>query len=259
MAAASDTERLFQEFRRTRDPHVRERLIQQHQNLVHFLAAKFVNRGEPLDDLIQVGMIGLIHAVDRFDPERGLRFTTYATPTIVGEIKRYFRDRAWNLKVPRWLQERHVRVSRANEALTRELGRSPTIAEIAARVGCTEEEALDAAELGHAYETLSLESRVPTEGDLGSTISDSLGLDDLEIDRIQSHADLEQAVEQLDSREKAILYLRFFQELSQTEVARRLQISQMHVSRLQARALLRLREILEREREAEQEPRRDAA
>ena len=122
-----------------------------HENLVRFLAAKFANRGEPLEDLVQVGMIGLINAIDRFEPERGTKFSTYATPTIVGEIKRHFRDRAWNLKVPRWLQELNLQVMKANEQLAQQLGRSPTIAEIAEHVGASEDETLDAMELGNAY------------------------------------------------------------------------------------------------------------
>jgi RNA polymerase sigma-B factor len=237
-------ERLFEEFRRTGDPALREQLVARHENLVRFLAAKFANRGEPLEDLIQVGMIGLINAVDRFEPERRIKFSTYATPTIIGEIKRYFRDRAWNLKVPRWLQELNLRVVKANEELAQQLGRAPNIQEIAAYLGCSEEEALDATELGNAYETVSLDSRLAVEGDAPLTLSDSIGGDDLDIGQIESYDDLKAAVDQLENRERIIIYLRFFQDLSQTEVARRLNISQMHVSRLQARALRRLREIL---------------
>ncbi len=237
-------ERLFEEFRRTRNPAIRERLIAMHENLVRFLASKFANRGEPLEDLIQVGMIGLINAIDRFEPERGIKFSTYATPTIVGEIKRYFRDRSWNLKVPRWLQELNLQVMKANELLSQRLGRSPTVEEIAQHVGCTEEEALNAMELGNAYEAVSLESRLQIEGDAQLTLTDSIGAEDVSLSSLEAYGDLKLALEQLDNREKMILYLRFFQDMSQTEVARRLNISQMHVSRLQHRALRRLREIL---------------
>jgi RNA polymerase sigma-B factor len=242
--SVTDAERLFDLLRRTRDPAIREQLIAMHTNLVHFLAAKFANRGEPLDDLIQVGMIGLINAIDRYEPERGTRFSTYATPTIVGEIKRYFRDRAWNLKVPRWLQELNLQVMKANESLTQQLGRSPSITEIARSVGCSEEETLQAIELGNAYETVSLDSRLTIDGEAPLTLNDSIGVQDLDLSHIEAYDDLKLALEQLDNRERMIIYLRYFQDLSQTEVARRLNISQMHVSRLQHRALRRLRQLL---------------
>ena len=242
-----DAERLFEEFRRTHDPAIREQLVGLHENLVRFLAAKFANRGEPLEDLIQVGMIGLINAVDRFEPERGIKFSTYATPTIVGEIKRYFRDRSWNLKVPRWLQELNLQVMKANDLLAQTLGRAPTIGEIADFVGCSEEEALNAMELGNAYETVSLDSRLAVEGETPLTLNDSLGVQDLDLQQIESYDDLKAALERLDNREKMIIYLRYFQDQSQTEVARRLNISQMHVSRLQHRALKKLKEFLTEE------------
>ena len=240
----AEAECLFARFSESQDPADRERLVAMHENLVRYLAAKFANRGEPLDDLVQVGMIGLINAIDRFEPERGIKFSTYATPTVVGEIKRYFRDRAWNLKVPRWLQELNLQVAKANDLLAQQLGRSPTIEEIAEHVGCKEEEALDAMELGNAYETVSLDSRLALEGDAPLTLNDSIGVQDVDLDQIESYDDLKEAVAQLDNREKMIIYLRFFQDLSQTEVARRLNISQMHVSRLQHKALRRLKEML---------------
>lgn len=247
----ADAEGLFEHFHRTQNPTTRDQLVAAHENLVRFLASKFANRGEPLDDLIQVGMIGLINAVDRFDPERGIKFSTYATPTIVGEIKRYFRDRSWNLKVPRWLQELNLQVTKANDTLAQQLGRSPLVEEIAEYVGCSEEEALKAMELGNAYETVSLDTRLALEGDAALTLSDSIGVQDLELDQIDSYDDLKVALEQLDNREKMIIYLRYFQDLSQTEVAKRLRISQMHVSRLQHKALQRLKEILDADRAKE--------
>jgi RNA polymerase sigma-B factor len=240
-----EAERLFQEYKATRDTEIRDQLVLMHENLVRFLAAKFANRGEPLEDLVQVGTIGLINAIDRFEPERGTKFSTYATPTIVGEIKRHFRDRAWNLKVPRWLQELNLQVMKANEQLSQQLGRSPTIAEIAAHVGSTEAETLEAMELGNAYETVSLDTKLSFEGETAPlTLNDSIGVDDISLWKIDQYDDLKAAVECLDNREKMIIYLRFFQGLSQTEVARRLKISQMHVSRLQHKALNRLKELL---------------
>lgn len=243
----AETERLFARLREQRDESARAELIELHENLVRYLAAKFANRGEPLEDLIQVGLIGLINAIDRFEPDRGIKFSTYATPTIVGEIKRHFRDRAWNLKVPRWLQELNLQVVKANDLLAQKLGRSPSVTEIAEYVGCTEEDALNAMELGNAYETVSLDSRLAVEGDAPLTLSDSIGIEDLELDQLSCYDDIKKAMRVLDNRERMILYLRYFQDLSQTEVARRLHISQMHVSRLQHRALRKLREVLSAE------------
>src|SRR5438128_661835 len=146
--AGDEAERLLDEYRRTRDPRLRERLVLMHENLVRFLAAKFANRGEPLEDLVQVGLIGLINAIDRYDADRGTKLSTFATPTIVGEIKRHFRDKAWNLKVPRRLQELNLQVMKANDALAQQLGRPPSIGEIAESVGASEDETLEAMELG---------------------------------------------------------------------------------------------------------------
>ena len=243
-----DAESLFRAYKATRETQLRDRLVLMHENLVRFLAAKFANRGEPLEDLVQVGTIGLINAIDRFEPERGTKFSTYATPTIVGEIKRHFRDRAWNLKVPRWLQELNLQVMRANEQLAQQLGRSPTIAKIAAHVGASEAETLDAMELGNAYETVSLDTKLSFEGETAPlTLNDSIGGDDNSLWKIDQYDDLKEAVERLDNREKLIIYLRFFHDLSQTEVAERLNISQMHVSRLQHKALKRLKELMSEE------------
>ena len=144
---------------------LRNELVVAHLNLVRYLAVKFANRGEALDDLIQVGTVGLLKAIDRFDLERGVEFTTYATPTIVGEIKRYFRDKGWAVKVPRRLQELNLAVNRANEKLTVKLGHSPTVAELAAHLGATEEDILEAQELGQAYNLLSLDTELNGEGD----------------------------------------------------------------------------------------------
>lgn len=236
---------LFERYRQTRDPALRDELVMLHINLVRFLASKFANRGEPLEDLVQVGLIGLINAVDRFDPARGNKFSTYAAPTIVGEIKRYFRDKAWNLKVPRRLQELNLASGKAVDTLTQRLGRSPSIAEIAEHINATEEETIEAIELGNAYETVSLDSRLDAHGDSGPmTLAEFIGGEDLTLKDIQTFDDLRSAVSSLDEREQAIIKLRFFSDMSQTEVANRLNISQMHVSRLQQKALRKLRGIL---------------
>jgi RNA polymerase sigma-B factor len=237
-------EQTFRELKRTRDPRLRERLIQMHLNLVRFLARKFANRGEPIDDLIQVGNIGLINAVDRFDPERGIRFATYATPTIVGEIKRYFRDRGWAIKVPRRLQEVNLAANKAVDRLVQRFDRSPTVAEIANEVGASEEETLEAIELGQMYELVSLDSEAGQADDESHTVlADYIGQDDAVLEEIGARSSLVETLKRLPERERRIIELRFFRNMSQTDVARRLGISQMHVSRLQQKALGRMREL----------------
>ena len=165
-----------------------------HLNLVRFLAVRFANRGEPLDDLVQVGTVGLLKAIDRFDLERGVEFTTYATPTIVGEIKRYFRDKGWAVKVPRRLQELNLAVNRASDKLAIELGRSPTVAELAAHLNAGEDEILEAQELGQAYNLLSLDSEVSGESDKKSqTLADTVGVSDAGLELLEDRANLERA------------------------------------------------------------------
>jgi RNA polymerase sigma-B factor len=248
MSQDSIAEALFEEYGRTKDPRVRERLIEMHQSLVRFLASKFANRGEPLEDLVQVGNIGLVNAVDRYDAGRGNKFSTYATPTIVGEIRRYFRDRAWSMKVPRRLQELNQAANRSIDGLTSKLGRSPTIAEIAAAIGASEEETIEAIELGNAYDTISLEAQMQTDSENAPmSIAEFVGSEDETLHNLEKYGDLNAALENLDERERVIITLRFFQDMSQAEVAARLNISQMHVSRLQARALSNLKKWLEAE------------
>jgi RNA polymerase sigma-B factor len=224
---------------------LRDELIVVHLNLVRFLAVKFSNRGEPLDDLVQVGTVGLLKAIDRFEIERGVEFTTYATPTIVGEIKRYFRDKGWAVKVPRRLQELNMAVNRASDKLAIELGRSPTVSELAEHLQAGEDEILEAQELGQAYSLLSLDSEVSGEADKKSqTLAETVGASDAELDLLEDRANLERAFSVLTGRERVIIYLRFYETVSQTEIAKRLHVSQMHVSRLQAKALEKLRAFL---------------
>lgn len=244
------TPELFEEYARTRDADLRERLILAHSNLARYLARKFANRGEPLEDLTQVGMIGLMNAIDRFDPTRGIRFATYATPTILGEIRRYFRDRGWAVKVPRRLQELSLAANKVVDTLTQELDRAPTVAEIAARLEISEQEALEAMELGDLYALPSLDTALGEDSDDSrGALSDYVGAVDKEMERFERRARLTQVLGALPPRERRIIELRFLRGLSQTEVARRLNISQMHVSRLQHRALERLRQVV-REQDA---------
>jgi RNA polymerase sigma-B factor len=226
--------------------HLRDELVVAHLNLVRFLAVKFANRGEALDDLIQVGTVGLLKAIDRFDLQRGVEFTTYATPTIVGEIKRYFRDKGWAVKVPRRLQELNLSVNRAIEKLTTKLGHSPTVAELAQHLGATQEDILEAQELGQAYNLLSLDTEVAGEGDKKThTLADYVGQDDPGLELLEDRANLERAFTVLSRRERIILFLRFYESVSQTEIAKRLNVSQMHVSRLQQKALEKLRQFMQ--------------
>ena len=239
------TRELFATFTKTRDGKLREELVVAHLNLVRYLAVRFANRGEALDDLIQVGTVGLIKAIDRFDTGRGVEFTTYATPTIIGEIKRYFRDKGWAVRVPRRLQELNLAVNRAVENVSVELGRAATVSDLAARLGATDEEIIEAQELGQAYNLLSLDSELSVDGEAkATTLLDYLGREDPQLALLEDKANLERAFDILDRRERIIIFLRFYENMSQTEVAKRLNVSQMHVSRLQQRALEKLKGFL---------------
>jgi RNA polymerase sigma-B factor len=222
---------------------LRDRLVEMHLPLVEHLARRFRNRGEPLDDLVQVATIGLIKSVDRFDTERGVEFSTYATPTIVGEIKRHFRDRGWAVRVPRRLQELRLQLTTATSELSQQLGRAPTVAELATHLKLSEEEVLEGLESANAYSTLSLD--VPEQGDEEApAVVDSLGSEDEALEGVEYRESLKPLLERLPPREKKILLLRFFGNMTQSQIAAEIGISQMHVSRLLARTLAQLREDL---------------
>jgi RNA polymerase sigma-B factor len=231
--------RKFADFAATRDPALRDELIAAHIGLAEYLARRFTNRGEPLDDLVQVASLGLLKAVDRFDPDRGLEFSTYATPTIVGELKRHFRDKGWAVRVPRRVQELHLRLASVVGTLSQEHGRSPTIAEIAHAASASEEEVLEAIEAGHAYRFTSLDA--PASADDEGALSAQLGEEDPAMVDSEHRVTLSPLIAQFPPRERLILHLRFFEGLTQSEIAARLGISQMHVSRLLARSLAQLR------------------
>ena len=267
--------------------HLRGELVELHLPLAEYLARRFGNRGEPHEDLVQVATIGLIKAVDRFDLDRGVAFSTYATPTIVGEIKRHFRDRGWTIRVPRRLQEIQAVINQAVSDLGQELGRSPTVSELATRVGMSEEEILEGLESANAYSPLSLDAPDPS-GELGAVI-DQLGdyddaldavidretvkplLDRLDapdpggevgavieqlgdyddaLDAVVDRETVKPLLDALDPRAKRILLLRFFRNMTQSQIAEELGISQMHVSRLLSRTLADLRRNLEDQRPA---------
>jgi RNA polymerase sigma-B factor len=219
---------------------IRDRLVEMHLPLVEYLARRFRNRGEPLDDLIQVATIGLIKSVDRFDLDRGVEFSTYATPTIVGEIKRHFRDKGWAIRVPRRLQELKLSLTKATSELSQKLGRSPTVAELAHHLGMSEEEVLEGLESANAYSAVSLDA--PDGGDEDApAVADSLGITDEALEGVEYRESLKPLLEKLPAREKRILMLRFFGNMTQSQIASELGISQMHVSRLLARTLAQLR------------------
>jgi RNA polymerase sigma-B factor len=247
--AGSDRDQARQQFVRLAamsdgDPvraKLRDRLVEMHLPLVEYLARRFAGRGEPLDDLIQVGTIGLIKAVDRFDTERGVEFSTYATPTVVGEIKRHFRDKGWTVRVPRRLQELRAALSAATAQLTQDLGRSPTVSELATRLGVGEEEVLEGLESANAYAAVSLEA---TDDADGQSVLDTLGAMDEALEGVEYRESLKPLLDSLPERERRILVLRFFGNMTQSQIAAELGISQMHVSRLLARTLSQLRERL---------------
>ena len=224
---------------------IREQLVEQFMGLVEFLARRFRNRGEPLEDLTQVATIGLLKAIERFDLEREVEFSTYATPTIVGELKRHFRDKGWAVRVPRRLQELHLELTKTVGFLGQELGRSPTVAEIAEAASISEETVLEGLEIAQAYNFTSLDAPFDAEDGGSGSLADQLGTDDEHLENLEYRASLAPEMEKLPDRERNILYLRFFKGLTQSEIADRLGISQMHVSRLLNRTLAQLREALE--------------
>ena len=232
---------LFAELAASRDAGVRDELVRMHIPLVEYLARRFRNRGEPLEDLVQVATIGLIKSVDRFDLERGVEFSTYATPTIVGEIKRHFRDKGWAIRVPRRLQELKLTLTKATSDLSQQLGRSPTVAELARHLDLQEEEILEGLESANAYSAISLDAGDSGDDD-SPAVADTLGMVDDALEGVEYRESLKPLLEALPAREKRILVLRFFGNMTQSQIAAELGISQMHVSRLLARTLAQLRE-----------------
>ena len=240
---------LLRRYHEQGDLEAREQLIQQYLSLVRSLARRYSYRGEQLDDLVQIGCISLIKAIDRFDLDRGVELTTYATPNIIGEIKRHFRDRGWSVRVPRGLQELNVQISRLLEQLTVQLGRSPTISELAKAAEVEEEEVLEALESGRAYTSLSLSAGTGQDEDGELDPLELLGTEEHEYELSEDRALLAPGFRVLDERERRILHLRFFKGLTQSQIAQQVGISQMHVSRLIRRAIEKIREEIAAEEE----------
>lgn len=241
------TRELFRRFKEEGDMDAREKLVMSHLNLVRFIANKFKNRGEPIDDLIQVGYLGLLKAIDRFDPSRGLEFTTFATPTIMGEIKRHFRDKGWSVRVPRRLQELSAKVNQATDTLTSQLQRSPTIAEIADYLDATVDEVLEAMESSSAYSSVSLEAPSGADDDDTPSVIDRYATEDSDFAFTDDRIIIEEALASFSPRERDVIEMRFLKGMTQIEIAEKLGISQVQVSRLLRRTLKKIQDKIDPE------------
>ena len=239
----AEFEQIFVRWKETNDPRLRERLILMNRSMVMFLARRFADRGELFEDVLQVGMLGLIYALDGYDLNRGVKFSTFAIPTISGEIRRYFRDKVSGMRVPRGLQELHATLQIRIEELTQQLDRAPTYAEIAFSLKIEVEQVVEAMELGVAIEPLSIDERY--YGEESATIAESVGAPDPQLHAYEEHAALQAALEKLPAQERRVLELSFFEGHSQSEIARQMNVSQMHISRLMRRSLSQLKQLLE--------------
>ncbi|MFG3198325.1 RNA polymerase sigma factor SigF [Streptomyces sp. NPDC048208] len=222
--------------------YVRDTLIELNLPLVRYAAARFRSRNEPMEDIVQVGTIGLIKAIDRFDCERGVEFPTFAMPTVVGEIKRFFRDTSWSVRVPRRLQELRLALTKASDELSQRLDRSPTVPELAAALGVSEEDVVDGLAVGNAYTASSLDSPAPEDDGGEGSLADRLGYEDTALEGVEYRESLKPLLAKLPPRERRIIMLRFFANMTQSQIGEEVGISQMHVSRLLTRTLSQLRE-----------------
>ncbi len=250
MAAArnerlADQDALFARWQQHHDPRARDQLTEHFLPLAKSLARRYRRSSEPFEDLVQVASLGLIKAIDRFDPSRGLAFSSFAVPTILGELKRYFRDSGWAVHVPRGAQERSRKIEEASRVLTGRTGRPPTVNELSQLLELSQEEVLEGLEAGQAYATVSLDAPRPDvdDGSGGETYIDTIGGEDQRLAIADELVSTEMAISRLDIRDRRILYLRFVEDLTQTEIADQIGVSQMQVSRLLRRSLTRLREL----------------
>ncbi|WP_326836168.1 SigB/SigF/SigG family RNA polymerase sigma factor [Amycolatopsis rhabdoformis] len=236
---------LFEEFAALpaddpRRPRLREQLVTEFLPVAEHIATRFTGRGEPREDLVQVARIGLINAIDRFTPDRGPDFLSFAVPTVMGEIRRHFRDTGWSVRVPRRLKELHLALSHGSSTLSQTLGRAPTPTELAEHLGLGVDEVHEGLIAGNAYQTLSVDKPVHDDAEPLS-LADTLGEEDSALEHIENHEALEPLLRELPQRERSILVMRFFGGLTQTQIADRVGISQMHVSRLLSQTLEQLR------------------
>jgi RNA polymerase sigma-B factor len=239
-ARAEEDRRLLSRYHHDQDPAAREALVERFLPLARQLARRYQGAGEPLEDLVQVASLGLLKAIDRFEPERATAFSSFAVPTILGELKRHFRDKGWAVRVPRDLQELAVKLDRTTDGLSRELGRAPSADEIAERLGVTTEEVLEAREAAHAYRAVSLDRPRTEDDEGGDVVADAFGDEDPGFVRAEDAATVDRLMRVLTGREREVLRLRFEEDLTQAEIAEQVGVSQMHVSRLLRRSLDRL-------------------
>ena len=241
-ARAQEDRRLLIRYHREGDPAAREQLVTRFLPLARQLARRYQRGGEQLDDLIQVASLGLLKAIDRFDPARETAFSSFAVPTILGELKRHFRDKGWSVRVPRDLQELAVKVDRVGDEMSRELGRAPTPAELAERTGTTLEQVLEAREASAAYRAVSLDRPRSEDDEEGDSFADAFGVVDPGFGLAEDAATVERLMRVLSDREREVLRLRFEEDLTQSEIGQRVGVSQMHVSRLIRQSIARLRD-----------------
>ncbi len=242
---------LWRRFARERDPAIREELVRRNMPFAKRLALRYRGASEPFDDLLQVATLGLLNAIDRFDPERGIPFTAFASPTILGELKRHFRDRVWTVRVPRGLHDRMGEVEKATAVLTTELQRSPSVGEIAARLGVEQTDVLEVMEANHNRRPLSLDRPAHSEDPEESPAAEWIGSEDKSFELVEEKIELDSALPHLDDRERLVLRLRFVEDMTQSQIAERIGHSQMHVSRILRRALARLRDQIRGQQQSE--------
>ena len=245
---------LLRRYAGDRSPTIREELVQRFMPLARRLAARYAGGAEPYDDLVQVASVGLVKAIDRFDPERGTAFSTFAVPTILGELKRHFRDRGWSVHVPRDVQERILKVERALAELPARLGRAPTVSDIAERLDVSDEEVLEAMHASQGHHAISLDaSSAHGDDDEPAPLGERIGETDLGFDTVEYGAAIEPALAEISERDRKVLHLRFVEDMTQSEIAERVGVSQMHVSRILRATLERLREAVNEQAEEEEE------
>ncbi len=240
-AALTDSATLFERWRRDRDRRARDELIERFLPLAHKLARRYLRSSEPYEDLVQVASLGLVKAVARFDPGRGYAFTSLAVPTILGELKRYFRDSSWALHVERGAQERARQITAARQTIASRMGRAPTVGELAEYVEMSQEDVIDALQTAEAYDAISLDAPQASDDEGSATRIDAIGEHDEQLELVDDAATVFAAAKHLPMREREVLYLRFGEDLPQTEIAKRIGVSQMQVSRLLRRSLSNLR------------------
>lgn len=242
-----DTETLFKKFAESKDPEIREVLIERHLYIAEILSKKYANRGIDYDDIYQVACVGLIYSVDRFDVSKGFKFSSFATPTIIGEIKKHFRDKGWTIRVPRRIQELSKKINNAKVTLSQELQRTPTVADIAVYLKSTEEEVLEAMEGSQVYSPQSLDlSYSSGSDDRDVNLADLIGEEDSYFDKIENNDFLMRAMDKLNDMEKKILVDRYFTRRTQVDIAEELDISQMTVSRVEKRVIDKLKKEMDK-------------